>query len=453
MKYFSTRGGVEGISFKDTVMTGLAGDGGLFLPKSYPRIDIEKLRGKSYTEMAFELMYPFAEDVGNFDALVQSSYDSFDTPEIVPLKYADGFNIAELFHGPTYAFKDIALQLLGNLFEKLLKERGERLNIIAATSGDTGSAAIHGVLGKENIKIAVLYPHNRISAVQEMQMTSARGKSCLPLAVEGASFDDCQRIVKQLFKDGELKSYHLGAVNSINWARILSQIVYYFFAYISLGIREKVYFAVPTGNFGNIFAGYCAMRLGLPVEKLIIVSNTNDILHRFATSGDYSIKGVTATHTPSMDIEVSSNLERYLYYLYREDPVRLSEAMRQLDEKRRINFTSEEVAIVNETFLSCSVNDLEIEQTIEDMYNRSGYILDPHSASGVYAVSKLNLPKQRTISLATAHPAKFVEVVEKAVKTKVSPPKGLQNLPEPKRELVKNSYEYIKERLKNFWER
>ncbi|MDR2401596.1 MAG: threonine synthase [Deferribacteraceae bacterium] len=452
MNYFSTRGGVKGVSFKNAVMSGLAADGGLFLPESYPQIDIARLRGKSYPEIAFEVMHPFADGVDNFEELIHATYAPFDASDVVPLKYAGGFNIAELFHGPTYAFKDIALQFLGNLFDRLLSERGEALNIAAATSGDTGSAAIYGVAGKKNIKIAVLYPHNRISAVQEKQMTAARSENCLPLAVDGASFDDCQKIVKQLFKDTELKKrYPLGAVNSINWARILSQIVYYFSSYLKLNTSEKVYFAVPTGNFGNIFAGYCAMRMGLPVEKLVIVCNANDILHRFISSGDYSIKGVAATHSPSMDIEVASNLERYLFYLYGEDHNKLSEAMLELANTRKINFTDKEVAAANEVFLSCSANDSEIEETIASVYDKSGYILDPHSACGVYAASKLNLPRGRSITLATAHPAKFCEVVEKSAKTKLTPPNGLRNLPEPRREIVKNSYEYIKSVLNDFF--
>jgi threonine synthase len=240
-------------------------------------------------------------------------------------------------------------------------------------------------------------------------------------------------------------------VNSINWARILSQIVYYFSTYLALGTREKVYFTVPTGNFGNIFAGYCAMRMGLPVEKLVIVTNSNDILHRFISSGDYSIKGVTATHSPSMDIEVSSNLERFLFYIFGEDHNKLSAAMRELEEKRSIGFSRGEIAAAGDVFLSCSIGDAEIEQTIAEVYNKSGYILDPHSACGVCAITKMNLPKEKTITLATAHPAKFFEVVEKAAKTKVIPPKGLQNLAEPEREIVKNSYEDIKDVLEKFW--
>jgi threonine synthase len=452
MRYFSTRGGVKGVSFPDAVMTGLAKDGGLFLPESCPQIDIESLRGKSYTETAYEVMHTFTGGMDGLKELINKSYAAFDNHDVAPLKCAGGLNIAELFHGPTYAFKDIALQFLGNLFEKLLKERGERLNIIAATSGDTGSAAIYGLAGKKNIKIAVLYPHNRISAVQEMQMTATRGEDSLPIAVDGASFDDCQKIVKQLFKDAELKKrYPLGAVNSINWARILAQIVYYFSSYLKLNTTEKVYFTVPTGNFGNIFAGYCALRMGLPIEKLVIVANANDILHRFISDGDYSIKGVVATHSPAMDIEVSSNLERFLFYLYAQDSSKLLNAMQELENEQRITFSKEETAAANELFLSCSISDIEIEETIARTYKESGYILDPHSACGVCAVTKLKLPRQRTIALATAHPAKFCEVVEKAANTKVMQPKGLQNLPKPKREIVENSYELIKKRLIDFF--
>jgi threonine synthase len=447
MEYFSTRGGAKGVSFTDTVMTGLAGDGGLFLPESYPSLDAETLRGKSYIETAIAVMRPFA-DLEDFEQLVKESYKSFDDADITPLKQIGKFNIAELFHGPTYAFKDIALQFLGNLFEKILKEKGVHLNIIAATSGDTGSAAMRGVAGKGNIKIAVLYPHKRISAVQEKQMLAAGGENAFPLAVEGASFDDCQRIVKELFQDSEFKKkYRLGAVNSINWARVLAQIVYYFYSYLKLGIKEKVYFAVPTGNFGNIFAGYCAMRMGLPVEKLVIVSNTNDILHRFISRGDYSVAGIVATHAPSMDIQVSSNLERYLFYLFGEDHTKLSEALRDLTEKRAVTFETAEITAANKVFMSCSITDREIEETIARIYNANGYILDPHSACGVCAVEKLNLPRERTIALATAHPAKFPEVAEAAAKIRVEPPEGLRNLGEYKPEIVKNDCGYIKKLL------
>ncbi|MDJ0805853.1 MAG: threonine synthase, partial [Gammaproteobacteria bacterium] len=329
MQYVSTRGGVEPVSFAQAVMMGLATDGGLLLPESFPQVDGEALQRWSslpFAELAVEVMQPYvADDIGREDLqrLAHESYDSFDHPEVTPVVDAGAHKILELFHGPTAAFKDVALQFLGNLFEFLLERSGGHLNILGATSGDTGSAAIYGVRGKERIHIFILHPHNRVSPIQERQMTTVLDANVHNIAIQG-NFDDGQRIVKELFNDLAFKhDYRLGAVNSINWARILAQVVYYFYAWgrITGGdTGRKLSFSVPTGNFGDIFAGYVALRMGLPVERLILATNRNDILTRFVATGIYQAGQVYHTSSPSMDIQVASNFERYLYFVMDRDP-------------------------------------------------------------------------------------------------------------------------------------
>ncbi|MBE0597941.1 MAG: threonine synthase, partial [Desulfuromonadales bacterium] len=335
MRYQSTRGKVRDLSFKDAVMMGLADDGGLLLPESIPSLtpgDVEALGQLAYPELAFQILSLFAGDIPATDLkeLVDRSYASFTHPEITPVVHHDGVYVLELFHGPTLAFKDVALQLLGNLFEYLLKERGQRMNIIGATSGDTGSAAIYGVRGKENINIFILHPHRRVSAVQELQMTTVTDPNVFNLAIRG-TFDDGQRIVKEIFGDLEFKAAHaLGAVNSINWARVLAQVVYYFYAWGRVRRAtgcSSIHFSIPTGNFGDIFAGWIAKRMGLPIRRLILATNENNILARFVRDGDYSLSQVVETLSPSMDIQVASNFERYLFYLFDQNPQRLRRAL------------------------------------------------------------------------------------------------------------------------------
>ncbi len=319
MKYISTRGKIEPVGFKDAVMMGLATDGGLLLPERIPFIEksvIDSWKGLSYRDLAFEVISLFADDIPQDDLkkLVSRSYSTFDHTEITPTTRKDGVYILELFHGPTLAFKDVALQFLGNLFEYLLKERHQKMNIVGATSGDTGSAAIYGVRGKENIAIFILHPHGKTSPVQALQMTTVLDDNVHNIAVRG-TFDDCQNMVKSLFSDLAFKEkYSLGAVNSINWARVLAQVVYYFYSYfrISEQTGREVIFSVPTGNFGDIFAGYVAKRMGLPINKLLLATNENNILTRFINNGDYSLGTVVPTVSPSMDIQVASNFERYL---------------------------------------------------------------------------------------------------------------------------------------------
>ena len=421
MKYISTRGNIAPIGFKDAVMMGLATDGGLILPESIPKIDRETLSAWGalpYSELAFNIISLFADDIPKEDlrALIDRSYASFEHPETTPLVRKDGVYILELFHGPTLAFKDVALQLLGNLFEYLLEERGEKMNILGATSGDTGSAAIAGVRGKENINIFILHPHLKTSPIQALQMTSVLDANVHNIAVEG-TFDDCQEIVKTLFNDLPFKKeYALGAVNSINWARVLAQVVYYFYAWGRLPEQEKVIFSVPTGNFGDIFAGYLAKRMGLPIEKLLLATNENNILSRFVASGDYSLGSVVQTVSPSMDIQLASNLERYLFYLFDENPEKVRNAFAELQRTGRIAFSAEEVKRVQSEFLSCTVNEEQTLETIASFNRGTGYILDPHTAVGVRgALECARQDLARVVCLATAHPAKFGEAVEKAI--------------------------------------
>ena len=439
MKYISTRGNIEPIPFKDAVMMGLATDGGLLLPQSIPALDpdtIESWRALPYRELAFRIISLFATDIPEEELarLINRSYDAFDNKEITPIVRENGVYILELFHGPTLAFKDVALQFLGNLFEYLLKERGERMNIVGATSGDTGSAAIYGVRGKENINIFILHPHLKTSPIQALQMTTVLDANVHNIAVRG-TFDDCQNIVKALFTDLPFKEkYSLGAVNSINWARVLAQVVYYFHAWFRVTDAggADVVFSVPTGNFGDIFAGYVAKRMGLPLGKLLLATNENNILTRFINAGDYSLGNVVQTVSPSMDIQLASNFERYLYYLFDEDPVRVRSAFERLGRTGRLDFTTADLARVRGEFISRSVTEEETLATIAQLHRETGYLLDPHTAVGVKAALECVGDGATPVCLATAHPAKFGEAVRKA--TGIAPPypaalAGIEKLP------------------------
>jgi len=342
----------------------------------------------------------------------------------------DGVYILELFHGVTLAFKDVALQFLGNLFEYILAERGQKLNIVGATSGDTGSAAIHGVRGKKGITIFILHPYGKTSAVQALQMTTVIDANVHNIAVHG-TFDDCQDMVKALFGDLEFKEKHyLGAVNSINWARVLAQVVYYFHAWLKVsGESDRpVHFSVPTGNFGDIFAGYVAKRMGLPIGKLLLATNENNILTRFINAGDYSLGDVVPTFSPSMDIQIASNFERYLYNLSGDDPCRVKDAFVELKERGCISFTSAEMNQVCSDFCSYSVNQSATLETIRNFHTETGYLLDPHTAVGVRAALEVLPADSARICLATAHPAKFCETVEKALGEAVSVPESVMAL-------------------------
>jgi threonine synthase len=436
MRYQSTRGQVRNLTFKEAVMMGLADDGGLLLPESIPALtpgDVEMLASLAYPELAFQIINLFAGEIPSADLknLVDRSYSTFTHPEVTPVVHKNGVYILELFHGPTLAFKDVALQFLGNLFEYLLKERGEKMNILGATSGDTGSAAIYGVRGKENIKIFILHPHRRVSPIQELQMTTVTDANVFNLAIRG-TFDDGQRIVKEIFGDLEFKTrYSLGAVNSINWARVLAQIVYYFYAWGRAHREtgcETLYFSVPTGNFGDIFAGYIARRMGLPIRGLILATNENNILTRFVRDGDYSIGEVVETLSPSMDIQIASNFERYLFYLFGGEADRVRQAMTDFQKNGRLSFSAEERAQIADDFMALTVNTEQTLSTIHDFHAATGYVLDPHTAVGVCAGRALSGGEVPVVCLATAHPAKFGDAVRRAIDTDPQAPPSLAGI-------------------------
>ena len=410
---------MEPVGFLDAVMTGLAPDGGLLLPESLPDVSGKLLAWKdlSYQELAFEIMSLFATDLPPADlkALIEKSYSTFRAPEVAPVIPVDGFHVLELWHGPTLAFKDVALQFLGNLFEYILEKRGGELNILGATSGDTGSAAIYGVRGKKNIRIFIMHPKGRTSPVQEKQMTSVLDANVFNLAVEG-TFDDCQHLMKSIFSDVEFKEkYSLGSVNSVNWARVLAQIVYYFYAAFRVQERTdaaKVQFAVPTGNFGDIMAGYIAAQMGLPVKKLILATNENNILSRFFNTGVYSIGEVVPTISPSMDIQVASNFERYLYYRIGPDAGKLCALMNGFAKNKSLT-----VPGADDLFAAGEAGTAETLAMIKKCYEQEGYILDPHTAVGVAVAERFADKAVPTICLATAHPAKFTDAIEQAIGT------------------------------------
>ncbi len=464
MKYISTRGQIEPISFSQAVMMGLASDGGLLLPESIPtfsRDDINELAELSYTELAFAIFTRFIGDdipAADLRRLIKSSYAAFSTPLVAPLQEVDGLYIQELFHGPTLAFKDVALQFLGNLFEYLLQQEKRTLNIIGATSGDTGSAAIHGIRGKDNINIFILHPHGKVSPVQEKQMTSVLDDNVFNLAIEG-NFDDGQRVVKEIFADLEFKQkFNLGAVNSINWARIMAQIVYYFSAYAQLPVsaRKNLTVVVPTGNFGNIFAGWMAKKMGLPIKRLILATNANDILSRFIDSGIYRTTKAQATLSPSMDIQLASNFERYLYFLNDCDSRKLKEMMSVFTGSGSLKIDESLLKRVQEDFAAARVDDQATIATIKDIQQKTGYILDPHTATGVCAAERLRQENEAAgtiVCLATAHPAKFPDAVEKAIGQPPVAPSAiaaLDNLP-CRSDLIKADTDtvkaYIREKL------
>lgn len=456
MRYKSTRGKIKNISFKEAVMMGLAEDGGLIIPEQIPQLDksdLQSLSTMDYQTLTLTIMEKFIDDIPSeeLSALIDKSYSSFDDDEIIPVTNFGNIHIAELFHGPTLAFKDIALQFLGNLFEYILQEQNSHMNIIGATSGDTGSAAIHGVKGKNNINICILHPQGRVSPVQELQMTTVDSPNVFNLAIDG-NFDDCQSIVKTIFADLDFKKeLNLGAVNSINWARILAQVVYYFYTYFRVATtdEEKVNIVVPTGNFGNIFAGIIAKKMGLPIQKLILATNENNILSRFIDNGEYSLKDVVQTHSPSMDIQIASNFERYLYYIYNEDSNKVSELMSKLITDKTILFDDEIMNKVREEISTFSTSNDQTVETIKSFYEINDYILDPHTACGVNAaqISEIANDKEQFICLATAHPAKFSDMVNNAISAELDIPAEVKDLysKTKKMKMMENSISKVKD--------
>ena len=440
MKYVSTRGEAPVLGFSDALLAGLARDGGLYLPESYPQFsaeDIRNLRGKSYVEIALAVLSPFVNGeipAAEFEKMVRESYGSFRHDAVCPLVQT-GANeyVLELFHGPTLAFKDVAMQLLSRMMDYTLAQRGQRATIVGATSGDTGGAAIEAFAGRDNTDIFILFPHGRVSPVQQRQMTSSAASNVHALSIDG-NFDDCQNLVKGMFNDLNFRdTLSLSGVNSINWARIMPQIVYYFTSAISLGAPDrKVSFTVPTGNFGDIFAGFVAKKMGLPIDRLIIATNDNDILSRTIATGSYAMRGVEQTSSPSMDIQISSNFERLLFESYGRDAAAVRGLMRSLGQSGEFTIADAPLKTIREQFAAGRSTVAETAATIASVLKQDGYLLDPHSAIGVKVARENADTSSPMVVLATAHPAKFPDAVKDACGVSPALPAWLSDLMERK---------------------
>lgn len=436
VQYVSTRGKAPALSFDDVLLTGLARDGGLYLPESWPQFsadDIRAMRGCSYADVAIKVMYPFVEGsipADDFAELVNDAYKDFGHPAVAPMKQLDADQwVMELFHGPTLAFKDYALQLLGRLFDYILKKRGERVTIVGATSGDTGSAAIEACRDRECIDIFIMHPEGRVSDVQRRQMTTIQSKNVHNIAIKG-TFDDCQDNVKAMFNDMDFRDkLNLSAVNSINWARIMAQVTYYFWAGVQAGSPDRdMRFAVPTGNFGNVFAGYCAKQMGLPIEGFIIGSNRNDILTRYFKTGVMKMETVEPSLSPSMDIQISSNFERLLAQFYDKDGSALTQALADFRDTGEVDFGAGRWEAMCADFTAQALDDADTKKAINDFYQQTGELFDPHSVIGCAVARDAKKSEAVTIALATAHPAKFPAAVEDASGVHPALPERLADL-------------------------
>ncbi len=415
MHYVSTRGQTPALNFSDAVATGLAPDGGLLLPEALPTFskeDLSAFERLKYPDLCFEFLRRFATDIPaeELKALIAKSYLTFSHPEIAPLeRLGENLFVLELFHGPTLAFKDFALQVLGNLYERQCRVRGETINVLGATSGDTGAAAIHGLLGKPGTAIFILYPDGRVSPLQERQMACTGANNVFALAVDG-TFDDAQTALKDVFGDLAFRSQHrLSAVNSINLARVLAQCVYYLFAYLRMPAdkRANIEFVVPTGNFGNVLAGWMLQKMGVPIRGFRVATNQNDILYRLFTTGEYRVGDVHPSLAPSMDIQVASNFERFIYFAVGRDPEKVRAIMSTFKSTGVYRFEN----FNRDTFTASRTTDAEIAEIIKRVYHKFGYIVDPHTACGFKELS----PDRTSVVLATASPAKFPETIQKAI--------------------------------------
>ena len=449
MNYVSTRNNKNELNFKDVFIKGLADDGGLFVPKNIKLLnseDLDKLKNLSYNDLACEILNPFCSDFINKEDLkniITKSYSSFREKEVVKISNLGSLKLLELYHGPTLAFKDIAMQFIGNLYDYYLSKNNDFLNVVVATSGDTGAAAIDAIKGKNNMNIFVLHPNNKISKVQRKLMTTGNEKNVFNIAIDG-NFDDCQNLVKAMFSDLEFsKSIKMTGVNSINWARIIAQAVYYFYTYFKLTSSKPLSFSVPTGNFGDVFAGYLAKKMGLPIDKLIVATNQNDILHRAISKGEYISKKVEQTISPSMDIQLASNFERLIYYINNSNSEITAKIMKKIKENvyqiEKINLES-----IQKDFISESCNEKETLDIIKKYYEKNNLILDPHTAVGVGVANKLSL--NDCVVLSTAHPCKFPDATENAIKKHENLPKELEHVlnKDENFEVLKNDIEVVK---------
>ena len=459
MKYISTRNNKKTFEFKDVFIKGLADDGGLFIPESltkYSETEINSFAKLEYSDLAKKIISTFIGDFmseNDLSNIIDKSYSVFRKKNVVNLIKVGDRSVLELFHGPTLAFKDVAMQLLGNFYEYYLNNENQKINIVVATSGDTGAAAIDAIKGKKNVNIFVLHPHNRVSSVQRKLMTTGKDQNVFNIAING-NFDDCQNLVKSMFADKNFSNeINMSGVNSINWARIIAQSVYYFYSYFLIEDKdEPINFSVPTGNFGDVYAGYLAKKMGLPINKLIVATNQNDILHRAISKGSYEVEKVAETISPSMDIQIASNFERLIYDLNNGDDSLTTKAMNDIKEKGKYLIDQEKLDKINTNFLSAKMSEDEVLKTIELVYKKFDVVLDPHSAIGYGAFDKVNI-SGNNIVLATAHPCKFPDAIKNAINLNAELPKELMYILNEKEnyKIIDNNIDevkkYIKERI------
>ena len=455
MKYISTRNNSKEYSFEQVFIKGLADDGGLFIPKSLKKFtnnELDAMSKLSYQDLAKKIIFPF---IGNFmseeelSSIIKNSYSVFRKNNTVDLIKLGDINILELFHGPTLAFKDIAMQLLGNFYEYYLKKNDKKINVIVATSGDTGAAAIDAIKGKKNMNIFVLHPHNKISIVQRKLMSTVKDNNVFNIAIEG-NFDDCQNLVKAMFEDKKFSNLiNMSGVNSINWARIIAQAVYYFYAYFLINNNRQINFSVPTGNFGDVYAGYLSKKMGLPINKLIVATNQNDILHRAITNGRYEAETVVETNSPSMDIQIASNFERLIYDLNNQNDLETGKIMLDIKKNGKFIISNEKLTKIKKDFLSNKIKETEVLRIIIETYKKYKVILDPHTAIG-FGASKIKDLEGDVVALATAHPCKFPDAIDKSINFKPSLPDELKYIMDEKEnyDIVENNLEKIKKHIK-----
>tara|TARA_B100000767_G_scaffold46_1_gene44 strand:+ start:37 stop:1413 length:1377 start_codon:yes stop_codon:yes gene_type:complete len=458
MKYISTRDNSKEYSFEEVFIKGLADDGGLFIPKTikkYNETELSGLENLSYKDLAKKIIHPFIGDFMSekeLSDIVDKSYSTFRKDNAVNLIEVDGITVLELFHGPTLAFKDIAMQLLGNFYEYYLGKNNKNINVIVATSGDTGAAAIDAIKGKSNMNIFILHPNNKVSIVQRKLMSTVKEKNVFNIAIEG-NFDDCQNLVKSMFADKEFSnSINMSGVNSINWARIIAQTVYYFYTYFSLQKKSLINFSVPTGNFGDVYAGYLSKKMGLPINKLIVATNENDILHRAISKGKYEIETVSETISPSMDIQIASNFERLIYDLNNFNDTETKNVMNKINKEGKYIIPKDNLDKISKDFLSATMNEKEVLNIIKEVYLKHGVLLDPHTAIAFGAIKKFDL-EGNDVVLATAHPCKFPDAIDKSINIKPKLPEELMYIMDEKEnyDIISNclnkTKKYIKERI------
>ena len=456
MEYISTRNSSKTFNFKEVFIKGLADDGGLFIPKSlnkFSEAEIDSFKKLSYQDLAKNIIFSFIGDFmseNDLSRIIDKSYSVFREKNVVKLIKVGDRSVLELFHGPTLAFKDVAMQLLGNFYEYYLNNENEKINIVVATSGDTGAAAIDAIKGKKNVNIFVLHPHNRVSSVQRKLMTTGKEQNVINIAING-NFDDCQNLVKSMFADKIFSNeIRMSGVNSINWARIIAQSVYYFYSYFLVEDKDRpLNFSVPTGNFGDVYAGYLAKKMGLPINKLVVATNQNDILHRAISKGSYEVEKVTETISPSMDIQIASNFERLIYDLNDCDDAQTINAMNDIREKGKYTIDQERLNKINTDFLSSKMSEEEVLETIKKVYDKFDIVLDPHSAIGYGAFDKVNI-SGNNIVLATAHPCKFPDAIKNAINLKAELPKELMYILNEKEnfDIIDNNIDKVKQHIK-----